>query len=180
MKTYGNVSWNDKPVLATSDDGRDVYVSWNGPTGGDPWVAQSHDRGATWTQQKLVDSKRYFFAFDGDVLHDGTVVFAQSDISYSGPGGAPEGVVKHHVFISRDGGATWDDRVLDIGNVGEACVAEGCSPTSTSATTRSRPTTGAISSSSTTARGPISVRSGSSPVAPSTGAERGAPASLSR
>ena len=45
VKTYGNVSWNDKPVLATSDDGRDVYISWNGPTGGDPWVAQSHDQG---------------------------------------------------------------------------------------------------------------------------------------
>jgi hypothetical protein len=128
VKTYGNVSWNDKPVLATSDDGRDVYISWNGPTGGDPWVAQSHDRGATWTQEKLVDSKRYFFAFDADVLHDGTVVFAQSDISYSGPGGAPEGAVKHHVFISRDGGATWDDRLVDTVNVGEACIAEGCSP----------------------------------------------------
>ena len=128
VKTYGNVSWNDKPVLATSDDGRDVYISWNGPTGGDPWVAQSHDRGVTWTQQKLVDSKRYFFAFDGDVLHDGTVVFAESEISYSGPGGAPEGVVKHHVFVSRDGGATWDDRVLDTVSVGEACIAEGCSP----------------------------------------------------
>ena len=46
VKTYGNVSWNDKPALATSDDGRDVYLSWNGPTGGDPWIAQSHDFGA--------------------------------------------------------------------------------------------------------------------------------------
>ena len=43
VQTYGKVSWNDKPVLATSDDGRDVYVSWNGPKGGDPWLAQSHD-----------------------------------------------------------------------------------------------------------------------------------------
>ncbi|MGH2634541.1 MAG: sialidase family protein [Actinomycetota bacterium] len=128
VKTYGNVSWNDKPVLATSDDGRDVYISWNGPTGGDPWVAQSHDYGQTWTQLKLVDSGRYFFAFDADVLHDGTVVFAQSDIAYSGPGGAPEGIVNHHVFISRDAGATWEDRVVDTVNVGEACVAAGCSP----------------------------------------------------
>lgn len=126
VPTWGNVSWNDKPALAMSDDGQDVYISWNGPTGGDPWVAQSHDAGETWTQTKLVDSKRYFFAFDADVLHDGTVVFSESDISYTGPGASPEGVVKHHVFISRDEGATWEDHVIDTVDVGEPCVAEGC------------------------------------------------------
>ena len=128
VKTYGNVSWNDKPALATSDDGKDVYLSWNGPTGGDPWIAQSHDFGRTWTQLKLVDSNRYFFAYDADVLHDGTVVFAQSDIDYSGPGGAPVGVVNHHVFISRDAGVTWEDHIVDTVNVGEPCVSDGCGP----------------------------------------------------
>src|SRR5918994_5510049 len=64
VATYGNVSWNDKPVLTTSADGRHVYVSWNGPQGGDPWMAVSHDRGATWTQTEAVDSDRYYFAFD--------------------------------------------------------------------------------------------------------------------
>jgi len=127
IATYGTVSWNDKPALATSDDGRDVYISWNGPTGGDPWVVQSHDGGETWTQTKLVDSKRYFFAFDADVLHDGTVVFAESAISYTASGTNPEGVVKHHVFVSRDGGATWEDHVVDTVKVGEACVSGGCS-----------------------------------------------------
>jgi hypothetical protein len=39
VETFGQVSWNDKPVLATSDGGRDVYVSWNGPTDGDPYIA---------------------------------------------------------------------------------------------------------------------------------------------
>ncbi len=67
VATWGNVSWNDKPVIAMSDDGRDVYVSFNGPTGGDPYAVQSHDFGATWTQRKLVDGSRYFFAFDADV-----------------------------------------------------------------------------------------------------------------
>ena len=118
-----------------------------------PWVAQSHDSGATWTQPKLVNSKRYYFAFDADVLHDGTVVFAEGEHSYSGPGGAPEGVVKHHVFIvarrrgqldarRRRHGRTWESRASS----------RGARRTSTSATRRSRPTTAAISSSSTTAR----------------------------
>jgi BNR repeat protein len=125
--TFGNVSWNDKDVLATSDDGRDVYVSWNGPTGGDPWVAQSHDGGATWTQTKLVDSRRYFFAFDADVLPDDTAILSESSISYTGPGGSAEGVVEHHAFVSKDGGRTWTDVLVDSVNVGEPCVADGCS-----------------------------------------------------
>ena len=77
VKTYGNVSWNDKPILAVSDDGKDVYASFNGPTGGDPWIASSHDAGATWSQVKLIDSDRYVFAFDGDVDADGNVYFSE-------------------------------------------------------------------------------------------------------
>jgi hypothetical protein len=127
VATYGNVSWNDKPVLAMSDDGRDVYISFNGPTGGDPWVAQSHDAGATWTQTKLVDSKRYFFAFDADVLPNGTVVFSESSLSYTGPGGTAVGFVEHHAFVSRNRGQTWTDVLVDTVNVGEPCVAAGCS-----------------------------------------------------
>ena len=94
VPTYGNVAWNDKPVLTTTADGRDVYVSWNGPQGGDPWMAVSHDAGATWTQTKAVDSRRYYFAYDATVLFDGTVVFSEGSLTYTGPGGDPEGVVK--------------------------------------------------------------------------------------
>ncbi len=127
VATWGNVSWNDKPALAVSDDGRDVYISFNGPQGGDPYVAQSHDAGATWTQTKLVDSRRYFFAFDGDVLPDGTVVFSESSLTYTGPGGSAEGTVEHHVFVSKNAGATWRDVLVDTVPVGEPCVADGCS-----------------------------------------------------
>ena len=104
VPTFGDVAWGDKPVLATSDDGRDVYASFNGPTGGDPWIVQSHDFGATWTQTKVVASDRYFFAFDAEVSPDGSVVFSQSSIDYSGPGGAPAGDVLHHAFVSNDRG----------------------------------------------------------------------------
>jgi len=126
VSTWGQVSWNDKPVLSTSDDGEDVYVSWNGPTSGDPWVAQSHDAGATWTQTKLVDSRRYFFAMDTDVLPNGTVIFAESSFDYSGPAASAVGQVHHHAFISRDTGDTWERHLIDAVELGEPCVSEGC------------------------------------------------------
>jgi hypothetical protein len=126
IPTYGQVSWNDKPVIAMSDDGQDVYVSWNGPTGGDPWVAQSHDFGETWSQTKLVNSGRYFFAFDADVLSDGTAVFSESSFDYSGPGGSAVGQVTHHAFISRNGGESWENHVLGSVELGEPCVSELC------------------------------------------------------
>src|SRR5262245_48167761 len=62
VHVYGNVSWTDKPEVTTSASGRDVYVSWNGPQGGDLYVGQSHDFGRTWTQRKLTKTKRYYYA----------------------------------------------------------------------------------------------------------------------
>ncbi|HEU4572952.1 MAG TPA: sialidase family protein [Candidatus Limnocylindrales bacterium] len=131
VKVYGNVSWNDKPTLAVSDNGVDVYISFNGPTGGDPWMAQSHNGGATWTQTKLVDSSRYYFDFDSDVAPDGTVYFAQTSILYGGGGNkgtTPSGQIEEHVFISRDRGATWENRTIASVWPGLACVAAGCTP----------------------------------------------------
>lgn len=127
VKTYGQVSWNDKPVLAMSDDGQHVYVSWNGPNAGDPWVAQSHDGGATWTQTKLLDSTRYFFAYDADVLPNGWIVFSESAIDYGGQGSTPSGLVQHHAFVSKNQGGSWQDVIVDSVEIGEACVAAGCS-----------------------------------------------------
>jgi hypothetical protein len=130
VPTWGNVSWNDKPVIAMSDDGKDVYVSFNGPTGGDPWAVQSHDAGATWSQFKLVDSNRYYFAFDADVASDGTVYFSESALVYTSAGksGGVTDTIDHHVFISRDKGATWEDRLVASVQPGVVCDAAGCTP----------------------------------------------------
>jgi hypothetical protein len=131
VHVYGNVSWTDKPEITMSaqgkEKGKDVYVSWNGPEGGDLYVGQSHDYGATWTQQKLSDTKRYYYAYDGRVLPDGTVVFSESSLLYSGST-TVTGDVWHHVIVSRDGGQTWQNIVVAKVPVGEACVADGCSP----------------------------------------------------
>jgi len=131
VKTYGTVSWNDKPILAVSDDGKDVYVAFNGPTGGDPWIAQSHDSGASWTQTKIVDSNRYIFAFDGDVAADGTVYFGESSLLYGGGGNKgtyPTDAIEEHVFVSTTRGQAWTDKLVATVQPGLACVAAGCTP----------------------------------------------------
>jgi len=127
VKTYGKVSWNDKPVLAVSDNGNDVYISWNGPQNGDPYIAQSHDAGGTWTQTKVVNGPRYFFAFDGDVLPNGTVVFSESSLDYGGPGGSLVGQSQLNILRSTNNGASWTANVVDTVELGPDCVAPGCS-----------------------------------------------------
>jgi len=130
VPVYGQVAWNDKPIIAVSDDGTDVYAAFNGPTGGDPWIAHSSDAGATWSQVKIIDSGKYIYAFDGDVASDGTVYFAESSLQYqnAGKSGPLAPGVDEHVFISRDHGLTWIDKVVASSQPGEACVAIGCKP----------------------------------------------------
>jgi len=127
VHVYGKVSWTDKPQVTTSPSGKHVYTSWNGPQGGDLYVGVSHDFGRTWTQDKLTEShKRYFFAYDGTVLPDGTVIFSESSLTYTGPGASVEGPIWHHAIISRDQGASWENIVVDKVPNGEPCVAIGC------------------------------------------------------
>jgi hypothetical protein len=122
VPTYGRVSWTDKPVMATSRDGRHVYVSWNGPNGGDPWIAQSHDGGRTWSQRRIRQLDRYFFAYDAAVAADGTVVFSESSLEYAGGGTGVTGVVRHHLVISTDRGRSWDVRTVASVLPGQPCA----------------------------------------------------------
>ena len=138
-------SRNDKPALATSDDGRDVYVSWNGPTGGDPWRPWAARPGGDLDTAEARRLSSATSSLTPTFCMTGRSSSPRATSPSSGPGGAPEGVVKHHVFVSRDGGATWDDRVLDTVNVGEACIAEGCSPDFYIGHDAISPTAGAIS-----------------------------------
>ena len=125
VHVYGNVSWTDKPEITMSPSGKHVYVSWNGPQGGDLYVGISHDFGATWTQKKLSDDKRYYYAYDARVLGDGTVIFSESSITYSGLKNVA-GEVWHHAVISRDRGKTWENVIVAKVPLGENCVADGC------------------------------------------------------
>jgi hypothetical protein len=127
VRVYGRVSWTDKPEITMSANGKHVYVAWNGPQGGDPFVGVSHDYGKTWTQLRLGRSKTYFYAYDGTVLPDGTVVFAESGLNYGGQGSNFDRSVKHVAFISNDKGRTWHRSLVDTVQRGIPCVSAGCS-----------------------------------------------------
>jgi hypothetical protein len=128
VHVYGKVAWTDKPELTSSANGKDVYVSWNGPQGGDLYVGVSHDYGKTWAQKKLTSSKRYYYAYDAKTVPDGTVIFSESSVRYQGGHLLAGTRVWHHAIISRDDGKTWQNEVIDKVDVGEPCTAEGCSP----------------------------------------------------
>ncbi|HEX3300526.1 MAG TPA: sialidase family protein [Actinomycetota bacterium] len=117
VKVYGNVSWNDKPLLAESDSGRDVYISFNGPQGGDPWIAQSHDGGHTWAQTRVTKSKLYYYTFGGDVTPNGRVVFSESAVDYSNNIDLT-GTTKVFAVVSSDQGKTWKRVLVDSFPVG--------------------------------------------------------------
>ncbi len=126
VPVIGTRKWSDKPILATSADGQDVYVGFNGPIGGDAWIASSHDGGQTWTQTLVMRSERYTFAYGGYVAPDGTVTFTDISFTYSGPGGAARGPIEIHAFTSADGGQTWTRTLVDTLKLGVPCTSESC------------------------------------------------------
>jgi hypothetical protein len=127
VPVYGNIAWQDKPLLKTSDDGQDIYVAFNGPSGGDAFVAFSHDGGDTWHRRKATESGRYLYAFGGQVLSDGTVLFAESSLKYA-DGRRLKGTSRVSVLRSIDGGHTWTHQVVDTLRLGHRCDSRGCPP----------------------------------------------------
>ncbi|MGH9857235.1 MAG: sialidase family protein, partial [Acidobacteriota bacterium] len=69
--------WSDRPILAISADGSDVYAAFNSS---DSYVASSHDSGQTWSGNvKTSDDTRYWFHSGGAVAPNGNVYFAAAD-----------------------------------------------------------------------------------------------------
>lgn len=113
-------AWSDRPVLAISPDGRDVYVAFNAS---DSWVAASHDYGVSFAPAvKTSNDTRYWFHSAGAVAPDGDVFFATADYSQDYSGDSHVGVLK-----SSNGGATWAHTRLDTSSEMPDCPwAVGC------------------------------------------------------
>ncbi len=113
--------WGDKPWLAISPDGKDVYVAWNH---GDPYVAASHDSGATFsTPVRLTPPTNhlYYYPESGVVAPNGDAYFSMSVESAFGDGPVDLVVVK-----SSDGGATWSILPVDRSEESPRCTLASC------------------------------------------------------
>jgi hypothetical protein len=100
-------SWSDKPILAISPSGKDVYIAFNAS---DAYVTVSHDYGATFSKPiKTNNDTRYWFHSGGAVMPNGsTVYFAATDYSQDYTGPAHVNIVK-----STNGGQTWTTLRID-------------------------------------------------------------------
>jgi BNR repeat protein len=123
---HPDTNWGDKPNMAVSPDGQQVYVLFNGPTEGDVHASSSHDGGETWSTVRVTNSDRYYYDYGGVVLPSGRVVFSHISFDYSGPHNRAVGPVRIHLLASDDSGATWSDVVIDELELGTICTSRGC------------------------------------------------------
>ena len=112
--------WSDKPWLAVSPDGRDVYVGFNS---GDSYVAASHDHGRTFADPvRTNQDQRTWFHSGGAVAPNGEVYFAAADYSDNYRGESHINVIR-----SVDRGASWTTERLDTSQEVTGCPwADGC------------------------------------------------------
>jgi len=116
------LAWSDKPIVAISDDGEDVYIAFNGPTRGDAYVAVSHDRGDHFGPPVPAETNdRYHFAGGGVVAPDGTVAFGQTSYNQESTRG-----VRVLATTSIDGGRHWRNVQVDRMAKQPNCVSKGC------------------------------------------------------
>ncbi len=117
------LTYSDKPTLAISADGRDIYVSFNSRYA--LYVAASHDGGDTWSAPVRATAKHYwYYSYGASVASNGTVWFA-----VDGEGGANQTGGGHvELVTSADRGATWRDIPFVRSHEGAACRAHNCYP----------------------------------------------------
>ena len=114
------LSYNDKPILAISPSGKDVYLAFNDKT--DAYAVASHDYGATFSAPvKTNDDSFSYLAYGGAVAPNGNVYFGETGEAKDALGPEPVAVVS-----STDGGQTWSTRVLDTSQEAPPCSFKSC------------------------------------------------------
>jgi hypothetical protein len=113
------LAWSDKPILAISPDGQDVYIAFNKS---DNYMVSSHDGGATFSRPvKTNRGGRYHFAGGAYVAPAGTVTFGETAYRQDSTG-----TVWVLSISSDDGGATWRTTKVDVAKQQPDCVSEEC------------------------------------------------------
>jgi hypothetical protein len=123
IRLDGALRYSDKPTLAVSANGSDVYVAFNARYA--LYVAASHDGGTTWQPPvRATSAHLWYYSYGGTVAPDGSVWFAvDGEAGRSQTRGGAIAVVSSH-----DGGVTW--QVVDLARTheGAPCRVHNCYP----------------------------------------------------
>ncbi len=121
FKAMTGLSFTDKPWIAISPSGQDVYVAFNST---DSYIAASHDFGATFAAPiKTNTDLLYWFAEGGAVAPNGRISFSESAEQNSKN---PTGPIKLAVVSSLDGGASWTTTFIDTSQQQPPCTVHSC------------------------------------------------------
>jgi hypothetical protein len=120
ISVKGNgLSFTDKPWLAISPNGQDVYVAFNSS---DSYVVASHNAGASFSARvKTNTDSLYWFAEGGAVAPNGTVYFSESAENQNATG-----PVKLAVIKSTNGGTSWTTTFVDTSQQQPPCSVPSC------------------------------------------------------
>ncbi len=123
VRLDGTLRYSDKPTLAVSPSGKDVYVSFNSFNA--LYVAMSHDYGESWTAPvKATTAREWYYSYGGAVAPNGSIWFAVD--GETGPDETRSGHVG--LVTSSDGGATWREIPFAGTHEGAPCRVKHCYP----------------------------------------------------
>ncbi len=123
VRLDGSLRYSDKPTLAISPSGKDVYVSFNSFNA--LYVAMSHDYGESWTAPvKATTAREWYYSYGGAVAPNGSIWFAVD--GETGPDETRGGHVA--LVTSSDGGATWREIPFTGTHEGAPCRVKHCYP----------------------------------------------------
>jgi hypothetical protein len=111
-------TWADKPWIATSANGTDVYITWT--TRGNLYASSSHNAGSSWSSPLQVTNETniYYYSNGGTVLPNGTALMVGSEYPENGNNTKNTGPVPIVVFRTTNGGTSWTRTVVDTLNTG--------------------------------------------------------------
>jgi len=123
VRLDGSLRYSDKPTLAVSPSGTDVYVAFNVRYA--LYVAASHDGGTTWSPPiRATSAHLWYYSYGGTVARDGSVWFAvDGEDGRDQTGNGYVGLV-----TSSDGGTTWRAISFAVSHEGAPCYGHNCYP----------------------------------------------------
>jgi hypothetical protein len=121
FKAASQLSFTDKPWIAISPSGQDVYIAFNST---DSYIVTSHNFGASFSAAVKTNSDAlYWFAEGGAVAPNGAVYFSESAEQNQA---SPTGPIKLAVISSTNGGATWTTTFVDTSQQQPPCAGHSC------------------------------------------------------